>query len=72
MHDEPPVSAYLSHPSHIEIRRGNGRLRRWYWHIIASNGRITLTSQSYFSKYNAFRAASKYQHKSGLLLKVSV
>ncbi len=35
--------------------------RRWYYKIISSqNGQTLLTSQTYFSKFNARRAAKRF------------
>ena len=32
----------------------------WYWRIVAKNGQVSLTSESYASKRNAVRAAEKF------------
>ena len=38
----------------VELRKG---LVRWYYVIKSRNGRILSTSQKYYNKHNAFRAA---------------
>jgi uncharacterized protein YegP (UPF0339 family) len=44
----------------LEVFRDKGLLKRWRWRRRAGNGRITETAgESYFSKWNAKRAAHK-------------
>lgn len=50
-------------PNRIEVRKGK---IRWYWRIVANNGQILSTSQKYFSKYNAERAAIAYGKHAGI------
>lgn len=42
--------------SKIVLKKG---LIRWYYNIVSSNGNILSTSQKYFSKSNARRAAKR-------------
>ena len=41
---------------HIELRRSRSKLF-WHYVVVADNGQVTLTSETYYSKYNAQRAA---------------
>jgi uncharacterized protein YegP (UPF0339 family) len=41
---------------HIELKKG---ARKWFWKIVGRNGEIVLTSQGYYSKWNAKRSALK-------------
>jgi uncharacterized protein YegP (UPF0339 family) len=41
---------------HIELKKGKVK---YYWNLISRNGEIVLTSQKYFSKWNAKRSALK-------------
>lgn len=40
----------------IEVVKGTAR---WYYRVVASNGQKVTTSQKYFSKGNAVRAAKQ-------------
>ena len=33
----------------------------WYWRIVAANGHVILTSETYASKGNAVKAARKFR-----------
>jgi uncharacterized protein YegP (UPF0339 family) len=44
--------------------------RKWYWHLEARNGQVVLTSQGYFSKWNAKRSAKKHAQAGGYEWKV--
>lgn len=37
----------------------NRKLIFWYWRLKSSNGEILATSETYYSKANALRAANK-------------
>lgn len=41
---------------HIEVKRGT---LVWHWRIKAGNGEILATSETYYSRSNAIRAARK-------------
>lgn len=44
----------------VELVRGKGGIhRRWYYRIVAANGQVQTTSEMYWSKWNAKRAAKK-------------
>lgn len=43
----------------IQIRH-TGKDKPWYWRIVSRNGRIVLTSETYFNRGNAVRAAKKF------------
>lgn len=43
----------------IQIRQTD-RPKPWYWRVVAKNGQVLLTSETYASKRNAERAAYKY------------
>jgi uncharacterized protein YegP (UPF0339 family) len=53
--------------THIEVTKGK---RRWYWRVVAENGQIILTSEKYYSKWNAKRAAKRLGEINRLLVKV--
>jgi hypothetical protein len=36
--------------------------REWYWRIVARNGQVMLTSETYASRSNAWRAAKRFMH----------
>lgn len=42
--------------SEVILKKG---VVRWFYHIVSKNGNILVTSQKYFSKGNARRAAKK-------------
>ena len=42
----------------VEIYKGNGR-HPWYVRLVAKNGETVASSEGYFSKWNAQRAAKK-------------
>ena len=52
---------------HIDVIKGK---RQWYWNVVDDNGQIILTSEKYFSKWNAVRAAKKFGEANRLLHKV--
>lgn len=41
---------------YIEVKQG---VVRWYYHVKSANGNILSTSQKYYSRSNALRAARK-------------
>ena len=43
----------------VQIFKGEGKLRRYYWRVVAANGRKTAQSEGYVTKWNARRAAHK-------------
>lgn len=43
---------------HIEIFKGGGR-QPWYVRLVGANGQALATSEGYFSKWNAKRAARR-------------
>lgn len=49
----------------IQIRRTD-KPKPWYWRIVAKNGQVVLTSESYASKRNARRAAETFAWDSDL------
>ena len=52
----------------IELFKGR---RKWHWRLIAQqNGEIVLSSQGYYSKSNAKRAAKRLSDLNGYVLKV--
>lgn len=53
---------------YIELARHDGG--KWHWRLKAGNHKILLSSETYFSKYNARRAAHKMAMGNGLGLKV--
>lgn len=50
---------------HLEIKR---RLF-WYVRLMARNGQVLLTSETYFSKSNALRSANKLSKNLGVPIK---
>lgn len=50
---------FKKRPSHIEVYKGKDS--RWYYRVVAGNGKITGSSQGYSTKSNAARAA-RSQH----------
>ena len=42
----------------LQLVKGSGR-QPWYLRLLAGNGEILATSEGYFSKWNAKRAARK-------------
>lgn len=48
----------------IQIRH-TGKDKPWYWRIVSRNGRIVLTSETYFNRGNAVRAARKFGSTAG-------
>lgn len=44
-----------------------GKLR-WYWRLVASNGAILATSEAYYQRSNANRAAAKLANGLGIHL----
>jgi uncharacterized protein YegP (UPF0339 family) len=42
----------------VEIHKGEGR-HPWYLRLIGANGKTLVTSEGYYSKWNAQRAAKK-------------
>ena len=53
---------------HIELMKGK---HKWYWKLVASNGQTILTSQHYYSRWNAKRAASRLATDNGYPLEVA-
>jgi uncharacterized protein YegP (UPF0339 family) len=43
---------------HVEVVKGKG-MHPWYVRLRASNGQILTTSEGYYSKWNAQRAAKR-------------
>lgn len=42
----------------IQVRRGDSGT--WYWRIVARNGQVVLTSETYATRSNAVRASKKF------------
>jgi uncharacterized protein YegP (UPF0339 family) len=53
--------------THIEVAKGK---RRWFWRLVSKNGQTVLTSEQYYSKYNALRSARRLAEANGLPLKI--
>ncbi len=47
---------------YVELLKGQNR---WYWHLVAQNGSIVATSQNYYSRFNAKRAADRFAEANG-------
>lgn len=43
----------------VVVRRTNGT-RPWYYRVVAKNGQVILVSETYSTKANAVRAASRF------------
>lgn len=44
---------------YVQVRRlGPGR--EWYWRVMAKNGQVILTSETYSTRSNAKRAANRF------------
>jgi uncharacterized protein YegP (UPF0339 family) len=41
----------------FELHAANGQ-QKWYWRIVASNGKILATSETYWNRQDAINAAS--------------
>jgi len=48
---------FRSRPAKIEVFKGANN--KWYFHVRATNGKITSASQGYSTKGNAQRAAKR-------------
>jgi uncharacterized protein YegP (UPF0339 family) len=53
-------------PPTMWILLKQGRLGRWHVRVMAQNGEIQLTSETYYSKSNAERAARLLEEHLGL------
>lgn len=42
---------------YIDVVRGHGKFKRWHWNLMSVNGQVVSTSESYYSKWGAIRAA---------------
>jgi uncharacterized protein YegP (UPF0339 family) len=43
--------------------------QKWFWKVMSSNGQVVLTSQHYFSRFNARRSALKLAKSNGYELR---
>ena len=61
----------MSLDSHrIELVKGKGLLGKWFYRVRAPNGETMYHSESYYSKWNAKRAAEAEAERQGIPLTV--
>ena len=49
----------------FEIRKSNSVAQPYYWRIVASNGQVLATSETYVAKQSAINAAQSVKSNAG-------
>jgi uncharacterized protein YegP (UPF0339 family) len=49
----------------FEIRKSNSTTQPYYWRIVASNGQVLATSETYVAKQSAINAAASVKSTAG-------
>ncbi|MFY1697336.1 MULTISPECIES: YegP family protein [unclassified Solwaraspora] len=49
----------------IQIHYSSNPTQQYYWQIVASNGRILATSETYYNKSDAMSAARSVKYQAG-------
>lgn len=51
----------------VQVRKSD-QIKPWYWRIVAANGQVIATSETYKNKWNAKRAAEKFAYNTDMEL----
>jgi uncharacterized protein YegP (UPF0339 family) len=49
----------------FQLRRSNSRTQSYYWRIVASNGQVLATSETYVHRRDAINAAESVRRNAG-------